>query len=70
MPGGSCNAWRVVQCLGGATPGNLLRTSRRKALEHCAGAGARLMPCHFGAPFTCHIDHKGDGFVPRFDGGF
>ena len=25
------------------------------------------MPCHFGAPFTCHIDHKGSGFVPRFD---
>ncbi len=35
--------------------------------EHCAGSGARLMPCHFGAPFTCHIDHKGSGFVPRFD---
>jgi hypothetical protein len=36
-------------------------------LQHCAGSGARLMPCHFGAPFTCHIDHKGSGFVPRFD---
>jgi glyoxylase-like metal-dependent hydrolase (beta-lactamase superfamily II) len=46
------------------------RKSRREALEHCAGTGARLMPCHFGAPFTCHVDHKGDGFVPRFDGGF
>jgi glyoxylase-like metal-dependent hydrolase (beta-lactamase superfamily II) len=44
------------------------RKSRRAALEHCAGSGARLMPCHFGAPFTCHIDHKGSGFVPRFDG--
>ena len=43
------------------------RKSRREALEHCAGSGARLMPCHFGAPFTCHIDHKGSGFVPRFD---
>jgi len=28
------------------------------------------MPCHFGAPFTCHIDRKGDGFVPRFEGNF
>ena len=46
------------------------RKSRREALEHCAGSGARLMPCHFGAPFTCHIDHKGSGFVPRFDGKF
>jgi glyoxylase-like metal-dependent hydrolase (beta-lactamase superfamily II) len=46
------------------------RRSRREALEHCAGTGARLMPCHFGAPFTCHIDHKGSGFVPRFDGNF
>ena len=34
------------------------------------GSGARLMPCHFGAPFSCHIDHKGDGFVPRFDAAF
>ena len=46
------------------------RTSRRAALEHCAGAGALLMPCHFGAPFTCRIDHKADGFVPRFSGSF
>lgn len=46
------------------------RKSRREALEHCAGSGARLMPCHFGAPFSCHIDHKGDGFVPRFDAAF
>jgi glyoxylase-like metal-dependent hydrolase (beta-lactamase superfamily II) len=44
------------------------RKSRLAALEHCAGSGARLMPCHFGAPFTCHIDHKGSGFAPRFDG--
>jgi glyoxylase-like metal-dependent hydrolase (beta-lactamase superfamily II) len=43
------------------------RKSRREALEHCAGSGARLMPCHFGAPFTCHVDHKGSGFAPRFD---
>ena len=46
------------------------RKSRREALEHCAGSGALLMPCHFGAPFTCHIDHKGSGFVPRFSGQF
>jgi len=24
------------------------------------------MPQHFGAPHLCHIDAKGDGFVPRF----
>lgn len=46
------------------------RKSRRAALEFCAGNGARLMPCHFGAPFSCHIDHEGDGFVPRFGGQF
>jgi glyoxylase-like metal-dependent hydrolase (beta-lactamase superfamily II) len=46
------------------------RKSRRTALEHCAGAGARLLPCHFGAPFTCHIDSKAGGFAPRFDGKF
>jgi glyoxylase-like metal-dependent hydrolase (beta-lactamase superfamily II) len=46
------------------------RTSRRAAIEHCAGTGALLMPCHFGAPFTCHIDHKGAGFAPRFNGSF
>ena len=43
------------------------RKSRHAALEHCAG-GALLMPAHFGAPFACHIDHKGDGFTPRFVG--
>jgi hypothetical protein len=21
----------------------------------------------FGAPFNCHIDHKGGGFAPRFN---
>ena len=46
------------------------RKSRRAAIEHCAGSGALLMPCHFGAPFTCHIDHKGAGFAPRFNGNF
>jgi glyoxylase-like metal-dependent hydrolase (beta-lactamase superfamily II) len=47
------------------------RKSRRSALEHCAGSGALLMPCHFGAPFTCHIDHKANGgFVPRFNDNF
>ncbi len=29
-------------------------------------AGALLMPAHFGARFVCHIDRKGDGFVPRW----
>jgi glyoxylase-like metal-dependent hydrolase (beta-lactamase superfamily II) len=42
------------------------RLSRRKVLEHCAGTGARLMPAHFGQPFTCHIEGVGDGFRPRF----
>jgi len=44
------------------------RKSRRATVEHCAGTGARLLPCHFGAPFTCHIESKGAGFVPRFVG--
>jgi glyoxylase-like metal-dependent hydrolase (beta-lactamase superfamily II) len=42
------------------------RGSRRAVLERCSGSGARLLPTHFGAPFTCHIEAKGDGFVPRF----
>ena len=46
------------------------RKSRRAAIEHCAGTGALLMPCHFGAPFHCHIDHKGSGFAPRFAANF
>jgi glyoxylase-like metal-dependent hydrolase (beta-lactamase superfamily II) len=46
------------------------RKSRRAAIEHCAGTGALLMPCHFGAPFHCHIDHKGSGFAPRFAASF
>ena len=41
------------------------RQSRRKVLEECA-SGALLMPAHFGAPFACHIDHKAEGFLPRF----
>ena len=44
----------------------MARKSRRKVLEHCAGTGALLMPAHFGAPFVCHIDSKGDRFTPRF----
>jgi hypothetical protein len=35
-------------------------------LEKCAGSGALLMPTHFGAPFVCHVDAKGDTFVPRW----
>ena len=29
-----------------------------------------LLPCHFGAPFHCHIDSKGAGFAPRFADNF
>jgi glyoxylase-like metal-dependent hydrolase (beta-lactamase superfamily II) len=53
--------WNSFAC---ADPANS-RKSRRKVLESCA-AGALLMPAHFGAPFACHIDRKGEGFVPRF----
>jgi hypothetical protein len=42
------------------------RKSRRLVLERCAGSGALLMPTHFGAPFVCRVDAKGDAFVPRF----
>lgn len=42
------------------------RQSRRKVLEDCSGSGARLMPVHFGAPFTCHIEARGGQFAPRF----
>jgi len=56
--------WNSFACAEGVGA----RKSRRTALEHCAGSGARLLPCHFGAPFTCHIDGKGDGFAPRFEG--
>lgn len=42
------------------------RISRRRILEQCAGSGALLLPAHFGAPFVCHIDAKGDRFAPRF----
>jgi glyoxylase-like metal-dependent hydrolase (beta-lactamase superfamily II) len=41
------------------------RASRRMTLEKSAGSGALLLPQHFGAPHLCHVDHKGDGFVPR-----
>jgi glyoxylase-like metal-dependent hydrolase (beta-lactamase superfamily II) len=46
------------------------RKSRLAAIEHCAGTGAMLLPCHFGAPFHCHIDAKGAGFAPRFANNF
>ena len=50
-------------------PSARARAAARRS--NIAPAPARvLMPCHFGAPFTCHIDHKGSGFVPRFDGNF
>jgi len=54
--------WNSFACLDPATA----VVSRRKLLEDCAGSGALLAPTHFGAPHICHIDHKGDGFVPRF----
>jgi hypothetical protein len=42
------------------------RKSRRGVLEKCAGSGTLLMPTHFGAPFVCHVDAKGDAFAPRW----
>jgi glyoxylase-like metal-dependent hydrolase (beta-lactamase superfamily II) len=42
------------------------RKSRRKVLESCCGAGGLLAPQHFGAPHLCHVEAKGDAFVPRF----
>ncbi|MBX3498015.1 MAG: MBL fold metallo-hydrolase [Alphaproteobacteria bacterium] len=42
------------------------RRSRRQVLEDCAGSGALLMPAHFGAPFVCRVDPRGEGFTPRF----
>jgi glyoxylase-like metal-dependent hydrolase (beta-lactamase superfamily II) len=53
--------WNSFACLDGASA----RTSRRRVLEHCAG-GALLMPAHFGAPFACHVESRGEGFEPRF----
>ncbi len=46
------------------------RRSRRAMLAQCADSGARMLPCHMGAPFTCRIDHTASGFMPRFDGEF
>ncbi|MBL8697942.1 MAG: MBL fold metallo-hydrolase [Alphaproteobacteria bacterium] len=43
------------------------RRSRRRVLEHCAGSGALLMPAHFGAPFVCRIESRGDRFIPHLD---
>ena len=54
--------WNSVGCVDGVSA----RTSRRKVLEECVGTGAVLMPAHFGIPFACHVDAKGDRFVPRF----
>ena len=50
----------------GETDAETARKSRRKVLEHCAGNGALLLPTHFGAPFVCRVDAKGDAFAPRF----
>ncbi len=54
--------WNSFVCADAA----LARRSRRQVLEHCSGTGALLMPTHFGAPFTCHIEAKGGAFAPRF----
>ena len=58
--------WNSFACLDQVNA----RKSRRAAIEYCAGSGAMLMPCHFGAPFHCHIDQKGSGFAPRFANNF
>jgi glyoxylase-like metal-dependent hydrolase (beta-lactamase superfamily II) len=42
------------------------RASRRMTLEKCAGAGALLLPQHFGAPHICHVEPNGNAFKPRF----
>ena len=39
-------------------------------VQSSTGSSAMLLPCHFGAPFHCHIDHKGAGFAPRFADNF
>jgi len=54
--------WNSFACVDGVNAAK----SRRKVLEQCVGAGALLMPAHFGAPFVCHIDAKGGAFVPRW----
>jgi glyoxylase-like metal-dependent hydrolase (beta-lactamase superfamily II) len=54
--------WNSFACLDQDTA----RKSRRSLLEKCAGSGALLAPQHFGAPHLCHIDAKGDAFIPRF----
>ena len=53
--------WNSFACADAANA----RSSRRKALEHCA-AGALLMPAHFGKPFACRIESRGKDFVPHF----
>jgi glyoxylase-like metal-dependent hydrolase (beta-lactamase superfamily II) len=53
--------WNSVACLDAAQA----RASRRRTLQACAG-GALLMPAHFGAPFACRIEARGEAFVPRF----
>jgi hypothetical protein len=55
-------AWNSFACV----DQDAARKSRRALLEQCAGSGALLAPQHFGAPHLCHIDAKGDAFIPRF----
>ena len=53
--------WNSFACMDAAQA----RASRRRVLEQCA-AGALLMPAHFGAPFACRVEAKGESFEPRF----
>ena len=55
--------WNSSACMDAANA----RASRRRVLEDCA-AGALLMPAHFGAPFACRVEAKGEAFEPRFVG--
>jgi len=54
--------WNSFVCYDGASA----RRSRRSLLEQCVGGGDLLMPAHFGAPFACHVEAKGEAFAPRF----
>jgi glyoxylase-like metal-dependent hydrolase (beta-lactamase superfamily II) len=57
--------WNSESCADGVQA----RATRRRVLEHCADSGALMLPAHFGAPFACHIEARGDAFVPRFYAG-
>ena len=42
-------------------PGQSART-RRRVLAACADCGARMLPAHFGAPFSVRVKEKGGAF--------